>query len=355
MAEKPIKLAFAATNRYEVDAIPSNVSKVVPGRDFVAWGEDNRYPDFLAGLYDKCSTLSSIINGMVDFILGNEITANKPTGTAEELEDVMRNVMRDYVLYGVGYVNVLRNTANVPVAFKWLDARDVRSNGDNTVFFYSADWSKSYGRVKTIVLPKYIDGSDAKSSILMIKDYMKDVYPTPTWGSAINAVTTEIEISKYHLNEIVNNFSASAILNFNNGVPSDEDKDEIERMINEKFCSAENAGRFVLAFNDNKENAVTIERLSTDDFDKRYDAVAKKTRQDIFTAFRANPNLFGIVTESLGFSSEEYDSSFRLFNRCTIRPIQKKLVREFAKIGWDIVIKPFSLDEDNNKEEKVDE
>lgn len=355
MADNKIKLAFAATNRYNVDAIPVNVSKTITGRDFVAWGTDNKYPDFLFGLYEKCATLSSIINGMVDFIAGNEITCPKGTGTDEELEDVMRNVIRDYMIYGVAYVNVLCNQGNVPVVFKWLDCRDIRTNEDSTVFFYSEDWSKSYGRVKTVVLPKYVEGTDAKSSVLMIKDCTRDVYPSPVWASAINAVCTEIEIGKYHLNEIVNNFSASAIINFNNGVPTDEDKDEIERLINEKFCSAENAGRFVLAFNNNKESAVTIERLGTDDFDKRYDAVAKKTRQEIFTAFRANPNLFGIPTESLGFSQEEYDSSFRLFNRTTIKPIQKKMVREFAKIGWDVTIVPFSLDEDNNKEEKVDE
>lgn len=354
MAEKPIKLAFAATNRYDVEAIPQNVSKIISGRQFVAWGNDNRYPDFLYNMFMNCSTLSSIINGIVDFVAGNEIISSKPTGVKEDIEDVFRNVVRDYVIYGVAYVNILCNSANVPVAIQWLDARDMRTNDDCTVFFYSGDWSKSYGRVKTIVLPKYVEGGEAKSSVLMIRDYANDIYPTPVWGSAINAVTTEIEISKYHLNEIVNNFSASAILNFNNGVPTDEDKDEIERMINEKFCGTENAGRFVLAFNNNKESAVTVERLGTDDFDKRYDAVAKKSRQDIFTAFRANPNLFGIPTENLGFSQEEYEGAFKLFNRTVVRPIQKKMVREFSKAGWDLTIAPFSL-EDNNDEETVDE
>lgn len=354
MDNKPIKLAFAATNRYDVEAIPQNVSKTISGRDFVAWGNDNRYPDFLFSMFQNCSTLSSIINGIVDFVAGNEIICSKPTGVKEDIEDVFRKTVLDYIIYGVAYVNILCNSSNIPVAIQWLDARDMRTNDDCSVFFYSGDWSKSYGRVKTIVLPKYVEGSEAKSSVVMIRDYANDIYPTPVWGSAINAVTTEIEISKYHLNEIVNNFSASAILNFNNGVPTDEDKDEIERMINEKFCGTENAGRFVLAFNNNKESAVTVERLGTDDFDKRYDAVAKKTRQDIFTAFRANPNLFGIPTENLGFSSEEYESSFKLFNRTVVRPIQKKMVREFSKMGWDLTITPFSL-EDNNEEETVEE
>lgn len=346
--DKKIALGFAATNIYDVEAIPQNTSVVINGRDFVAWGNDNKYPEFLSNLYQNCSTLSSIINGMTDFICGNEITVDKDE---EEIEDIIRNVSRDYLIYGVAYINVLKNVKNEVVKVKWIDTRAIRSNEDNTVFFYSEDWSKSYGRVKTIVLPKYTEDK-AESSVLMIKDYARDIYPTPIWGSAINAVTTEIEIGKYHLNEIVNNFSASAIINFNNGVPSDEDKDEIERMINDKFCSPENAGRFMLAFNDNRESAVTIERLGSDDFDKRYDAVAKKTRQEIFTAFRANPNLFGIPTENLGFSSEEYESSFKLFNRTNIRPIQKKIVRTFAKIGWNISITPFSLED---KEENVDE
>lgn len=353
--ENKVQLAFASTGRYEVEAIPQNISKVVTGKDFVAWGNDNRYCDFLAEMYANSSTLSSIINGTVDFVCGNEITCTKSTGVDEDIEDIMRNVIRDYIIYGCAYVNVLRNSANHEVAVKWLDVRDVRSNEDNTVFFYSEDWSKSYGRVKTVVLPKYVEGSAEKSSVLMIKDYMKDVYPTPIWGSAINAVITETKISDYHLNEITNGFVASAVINFNNGTPEKADIEEIEKLVQDKFCGEGNVGRFVLSFNANKESATTIERLNTDDFADRYNSLEKSVRQAIFTAFRANPNLFGIPTESLGFSQEEYESSFRLYNRTMVRPLQKKMVREFAKIGWDVTITPFSLDEDNNAEETVEE
>lgn len=353
--ENKINLAFASTTRYEVDVIPQNVSKIVNGKDFVAWGNDNRYCDFLSDLYANSSTLSSIINGTVDFVCGNEVSCPKSTGVEEDIEDIMRNVIRDYIIYGCAYVNVLRNSANQEVAIKWLDARDIRSNEDNTVFFYSEDWSKSYGRVKTIVLPKYVKDTDVKSSVLMIKDYMKDVYPTPIWGSAINAVVTETKISDYHLNEITNGFVASAVINFNNGTPEKTDIEEIEKLVQDKFCGEGNVGRFVLSFNANKESATTIERLNTDDFADRYNSLEKSVRQAIFTAFRANPNLFGIATENLGFSQEEYESSFRLYNRTMVRPLQKKMVREFGKIGWDLTIVPFSLDEDNNEEEKVDE
>lgn len=345
MKDNKIKVAFAGINQKVEEHIPQNVSLDV-NKDFIAWGKDNKYPNFLYDLYANSSTLSSIINGVTDFVVGDAINY-------EEYEELLYNVVKDYLIYGVAYINVLCNHNHEITRLHYINAKNIRSNEDNTVFFYSEDWSKSYGRVKTIVLPKYSTNCTYDSCILMIKNYGTDTYTSPIYSSAIKSIVTDIEINKFHLNEIFNNFSASAIINFNNGTPTDEDKDEIENMINEKFCGAENSGRFVLVFNDNKESSTTIERLNTDDFEKRYDVLYKKVRQDIFTAFRANPNLFGIPTENLGFSNEEYETSFRLFNRTVIKPIQKKIVNEFNKLGFNLEIKPFSLD-DNNKEEIVE-
>ena len=139
-------------------------------------------------------------------------------------------------------------------------------------------------------------------------------------------------------------------MNFNNGQPSEEQVDEIEKNVEEKFTGAENAGRFLLSFNNGKDNATTVERLSTDDFDKRYDALAKKVQQQIFTAFGANPNLFGIPTENNGFSNEQYEESFRLYNRTRVRPIQRRLIDSIDKaLGQmgSITVNPFTLDESN--------
>lgn len=82
------------------------------------------------------------------------------------------------------------------------------------------------------------------------------------------------------------------------------------------------------------------------DYGDRYDSLAKRSRQQIFTAFRANPNLFGIPTENLGFSQEEYDAAFRLYNRTQIMPVQKLICRSIGKIFGDqnyMTIEPFTL------------
>lgn len=343
MDKKPVKIAFAATNQYIQEAIPLPKEKAIRGYDFIAWGEDNKYPEFLYNLYETCATLQSIINGCVDYILGDAVNVLQGK-TFTNLDTVLTRCIEDYLIFGGWYVNVIRDKAGRVSDIHWLDARKVRTNEKGDIFYYSEDWSKSYGKVDTIKLPAYKpDATDASSVYCMKRNKARGVYPTPMWSAAIKSVVTEVEIGKYHLNEILNNFSTSAIINFNNGVPSDEDKDEIEKSIQDKFTGSENAGRFLMTFNDSKENAVTVERLGTDNYDERYASMAKRVRSEIFTAFRANPNLFGLPTENLGFNNEEYESTFTLFNRTFVRPIQKDLVAFLGSLGVEVEIVPFSL------------
>jgi hypothetical protein len=155
-------------------------------------------------------------------------------------------------------------------------------------------------------------------------------------------------VDEFHLNSISNGFFGSAVINFNNGVPSDEIKEQIEEDFNEKFSGHQNAGRIAFSWNPSKANAISIDQLQIQDFGEKYQSLEKTARQRIFTAFKANPNLFGIPTESLGFSSEEYESAFRLFNRTQIRPIQRKIADAYDKIYGQkgvLTIMPFSMDE----------
>lgn len=355
MDKKPIKLAFAATNQYVEEAIPVAREKAIRGYDYIAWGEDNKYPNFLYDLYENCATLQSIINGTTDYILGDMIT----TVAGKEftnLDDVLTHIIEDYLIFGISYINVIRDKAGRIAHIYWLDARKVRSNEKCDVFYYSEDWNKSYGRVDTIKLPLFKpEGTEGSSVYVFKRKQSRGVYSVPVWGAAIKSVVTEIEIGKFHLNEILNNFASTAIINFNNGVPSDDDKDEIERSIQEKFTGSENAGRFLLCFNDNKDSAVTVERLGTDDYDERYASMAKRVRSEIFTAFRANPNLFGLPTENLGFNNEEYESTFKLFNRTVVKPIQRDLIAVLKALGSEISITPFTLNNDDEQTVEEDE
>ena len=357
---KKNNLAFAALNPYLQDNKVENVEKEISGVDFLAWGSDNRYPDYLFSLYTECATLQSIINGTVDFVCGNEIACNLPlfektvNKNGDTISDIIQRISTDYLIFGGFSLQVIRNANGEISELYWVDFTKLRSEKKNEVFFYSEDWCKSYGRVKYIVYPKFNPDDSNPTSIFYFKgNKTRGTYPVPIYNAAITACELENKINEFHLNEISNNFLTSKIINFNSGIPDDDLKNEIERNINEKFSGAENAGRLLISFNANKDSETTVADIPQDEFAERYDALQKRCREQIFTAFRATPNLFGLPTETTGFSQQEFAEAFKLYNRTAVKPIQKVIVDTFDKIfGVDssITIEPFNLEYDSEQE-----
>ena len=123
-------------------------------------------------------------------------------------------------------------------------------------------------------------------------------------------------------------------------------KEEIERNLNDKFAGADNAGRFMVSFNESKETEVTVTPINVDNFNDKYNAIAQRSRQQIFTAFRANPNLFGINTENNGFSQENFKDAFELFNTTVVMPIQNTIttaIEDIFGVEDAVAIEPFAI------------
>lgn len=356
-----VQVQLSALNPYLQDNKVENTEKEVSGKDFISWGTDNRYPDYLFSLYTECATLQSIVNGTADFVCGNDISCNSPrfekivNKNGETISDIIQRISTDYLIFGGFALQVIRNAVGDISEIYWIDFNKLRSDKKNEVFFYSDDWNKSYGRVKYIAYPKFNPNDSNASSIFYYKgNKTRGTYPVPLYNAAISSCELEKKINQFHLSEINNNFLTSKIINFNSGVPDDDLKNEIERNLNEKFSGAENAGRILISFNNNKESETTVADLPQDDFANRYDALHKRSREEIFTAFRATPALFGLMNETTGFNEQEFAESFKLYNRTAVRPIQQILVNAFDKIlGFEgsLTIEPFNL-ENKNKEEK---
>ena len=350
---KKNNLAFAALNPYVTTNIVENVEKEVSGRDFIAWGTDNRYPNYLFSLYEDCATLQSIINGTTDFVCGNEITCNFPrfaktvNKNGETIFDIIQRISTDCLIFGGFAIQVLRNVNGDISEIYWVDFTKLRSDKKNEVFFYSEDWDKSFGRVKYITYPKFNPSDSNATSIFYYKgNKTRTTYPVPLYNAAITSCELEKKINDFHLNEISNNFLTSKIINFNSGVPDDDLKNEIERNINEKFSGAENAGRILISFNNNKESETTVADIPQDSFAVRYDALQKRCREQIFLAFRAQPIIFGLQKENNGFSQDEYLQAFALYNRTVVQPIQQVIIKTLDKIlGIEdsLAIEPFSI------------
>lgn len=364
--DKKIDLFLAALDPYIQTNTVNPIEQKVNGKDFVSWGDNNGYSQFLWDNYNDCATLQSIINGTADFVSGEDVICNVMgfektiNKNGETINDIVQRIAADYLIFGAFALQVIRNLGGGISEIYWVDINKLRSDEKNEVFFYSDDWSKSYGRVKYLVYPKFKPNDSNPSSIFYFKGHKtRTVYGTPIYNAAIKNIMIDKAITDFHLNEINNNFLSSKLISFNNGVPDDNLKVEIERNLNEKFSGSGNAGRMMISFAESKENAPEVINLSSDDFDSRYESLEKRNNQQIFVAFRCTPTLFGLVTESNGFSTNEYRDSYKIFNRCVVRPIQKNIVDAFDKIfGFEssITIEPFKIDfeDDNNNNTNVE-
>ena len=115
------------------------------------------------------------------------------------------------------------------------------------------------------------------------------------------------------------------MINFNNGVPAPEERETIEDLIQAKFTGTDNAGRFMLSFNDDPLTKPTIDVIQIDNLHEKYEYVAEYTQDRILVAHRVtSPLLFGIRTANNGFSSqsEEMMTAFSIMQTMTISPFQ---------------------------------
>ena len=344
------KLSFSVFE-LEKTEMPDGKETVRSGYDYVSWGKDNRFPNDLYDMYQNSAILQSVINGTADYVFGSGVISafDVVNDKYETLEDVVKRCVFDLLIFG-GFAIQLMYKGGKVEAMYWLDFQKCRKSEDEKKVYYSDDWGK-YAK-KALEYNAWTPDTDKGTCIFYYKGHKtRGIYPVPMYIGALKSMKISTEISNFHLNNITKGFASNAVISFNNGEPDEDTKARIEKDVKEKFCGTDNAGSFLLLFNDSKDNACEIAKIQDDKFDLKYDALAKSVKEDIFIAFRATPTLFGLPNENNGFSKQEYLESFELYNKTVVVPLQKDVERAFKSIGFVIKFKTFNLDDTSKTEE----
>lgn len=344
------KLSFSVFE-LEKTAMPDGKETVRSGYDYVSWGKDNRFPNDLYDMYQNSAILQSVINGTADYVFGNGVISafDVVNDKYETLEDVVKRCVFDLLIFG-GFAIQLMYKGGKVEAMYWLDFQKCRKSEDEKKVYYSDDWGK-YAK-KALEYNAWTPGTDKGTCIFYYKGHKtRGIYPVPMYIGALKSIKISTEISNFHLNNITKGFASNAVISFNNGEPDEDTKARIEKDVKEKFCGTDNAGSFLLLFNDSKDNACEIAKIQDDKFDEKYQSLAKYVKEDIFISFRATPELFGLSVEGNGFSREEYLQAFALYNKTVVVPLQKDVERVFRSIGFVIKFKTFNLDDTSKTEE----
>lgn len=364
-------MIFAAIDKSFEVSIPSYEEKELKGKEFISWGESNAFPNYLYGLFTDVTTLRSIINGTADFVCGDNITSiverlNKEVNAkGDKLYELIGDLARNYLIYGNAFVQVIRSKNGDVAELYNISPKYVRTSKKNDIFYYSEDYAKGYVRAsKRIVYPKFVpEARNISSSMIMLKSETDKTYGLPLYIASLKDCEVQKQISEFNLSELENGFYGSYVFNFSNGIPTDEQKEEIEKNVTEKFCGSSNAGRILLNFSDGKDNGVQLQKMEVTNYAEKYNTTDDRSTKKIYESFGASPVIFGVEKDTTGFNSEDYEQAFKLYNRLRVKPLQKKIVAMFDKIyGVEntITIEPFTIDwsedskEDNNDVQTIE-
>jgi len=320
------------------------------GRDWVDYGFDNLYGDYLRDLYLGSSIQTAAVNGISEMIYGDGLDATDREEKPEQWlktqrlleqsdENILRQLCFDLKLYGQCYVQVIWNRVRTEIAeLRFLPAHTVRtgiadSQGRVDCYYVSPDWSRMreprYAPVKYPALD--LEDRTEPASVYQIKAYQPGIhyYGLPDYVGSTNYVELDREISTFHLNNIKNGLFPSMLLSFNNGVPTDEERRTIERHVNDKFSGSGNSGRLLISFNDGSDSAPQLTPVNPNDNDGMYEFLAKECTTKILAGHRVtSPLLFGIRGDGSGFgnNAEELRDSFSLFQNTVVKPFQRTLL-----------------------------
>ena len=338
-------IRFMALNSYVKPQV-----KEVSGKQWIEYGDDNNYFQYLIDRYNGSPTNNAIINGVIDMIFGKGLAATDAAQKPDEYAMMMslftkncvKKVVSDFKMMGNAAFQVIYNqdhskivgVEHIPV--ETLRAERANEDGFIPAYYYAKNWERVAQRKEVPVRIEAFGMSKAGIEILYIKPYKAGYYyyaPTDYQGSLPYAELEE-EVANYHISNIKNGLAPSMLINFNNGTPTEEEQTLIEARIADKFSGSSNAGRFILAFNDNKELAATIEPVQLSDASEQYQFLSSECTQKIMVGHRVtSPMLLGIKDNSgLGNNADELKTASILFDNVVIRPLQEIILDAIEQV-----------------------
>jgi hypothetical protein len=315
--------------------------------NWVEFGEDNNYFQYLIDRYTYSTTNNAIINNISRLVYGRGLSAldasKKPNEYAQMMAllhaDCVRKLVVDRKMLGQCAIQVhyskdrkrILKAYHMPVNL--LRAEKCNKDGEIEGYYYSDNWLdvKKYAPKR---IPAY-GFSNELIEILFVKPYTVGMkyYAYPDYQGAVPYAKLEEEIADYLINEVQHGFSGTKVINFNNGIPTEEQQSIITNKVNAQLTGSKGL-RTIVAFNASETSKTTVDDIPLNDAPEHYSYLSEECLRKIMLGHNVtSPLLFGIAT-STGFSSnaDELKNSSILFDNMVIKPMQDELLEAFDRI-----------------------
>lgn len=311
-------------------------------KGFVTFGEGNVFPQYLIELYNESPVHGSIVNSIAFMIAGQNLSTTDQQAANEitrlQLDKLRHSTALDLKLHGGFYWEIIWSMDRSTIAqINHLPFENCRlcisdDNDDVNGIYYSRDWNDTRKKKNT---PSYIpmfnpDYKDEYPKQVMFVHSIvpgSEYYPKPDYVASINYIELTRQISEYHVNNILNGFFPSLITSFNNGIPTLEEQRMIKNQLQQAIQGAENAGKVLTFFNEDRDRGVEFTAFPISDADKQYEFLSEESTKQILIAHRVtSPLLFGIRDGGgLGSNTDEMKQAMWIFTKQVIEPFQRMI------------------------------
>ena len=333
----------------------------VRGRDYIEYGTEdwrNLYPQFLIDLYYNSSTHAAIINATAELIAAEDLVCEEDdtnlesyvklkkflrhANSNESLHQVIKKVAFDFKLQGAYALHIVWNRERTEIAELYhVPVERVRAGRPNAMgkvdtYFISADWANTRTNKPYPINAFNVNDRTSGSQLLYTGAYSPnmDCYHTPDYLAANNWCLVDQRVAEFQLSNINSGFSSSFMISFANGIPTQEERRQIEQSLTEKFTGAENAGKFILTFSDDKTRTPEITPITPSDLDKQFLALQELLVQNILTGHRVtSPMLMGIKSDTgLGSNVDELNAAGNFYLNTVVKPFQLHILNTLQTI-----------------------
>jgi hypothetical protein len=308
---------------------------------YIKYGENNDYPEYIVDLYNKSSKHSAIIKSKVHYITGNgwsgEADAQSfidKANRVESLDDLTRKVSLDIEIFGGAYMEVIWDLAGNLAEIWHCDYVKIRTNKDNTQYWYKEDWKDN--KVKPDVIAAFNPKQPIGKQILYVKEYRPNIgiYGLPSYFAALNYIESDIEVSKHILGNAQTGFSASKLITLPNGEPNDEEKRNVDNRLRKTYSGADGK-KYMIAFVNDISRKPVVDDLGTSDLTKEdFGKIDELIQTNIFSGHQVTtPSIMGIAEAGKLGSRTEMRDGYEIFKNTYVNAKQMHLESVFNMLA----------------------
>ena len=316
--------------------------------NYIEYGSDNNYFQYLIDRYLYSATNGAIITGVANMIYGKGLDAldsNKKPNEYAQMKSIikdsdLRKIALERKLLGMAAMQVVIEKKQVKQVLHFpmqtLRAEKCNDKGQIEAWYYHPDWTKKKPNEDCKRIPAFGFGNGNEVEIYVIQPYVSgfDYYSPIDYSGSLPYALLEENIADYQINDVQNGFSGTKVINFNNGIPSEEMRDKMKRDVMNKLTGARGE-KVIIAFNANAESKTTVEDLPLNDAPAHYEYLSKECFDKLIVGHRVtSPMLLGIRTGDggLGNNADEIKTATLLFDNIVIKPYQLEIINAIDEI-----------------------